>query len=149
METANALLDFHWVPGQIEIYQPMTKLKISAFGAAVSQKQRASLPAKFLRDRLPMDGGSLAVDDRGGNTGRGQAFSQSGLSAQKLGENDDSAFRLREREKQLAFPGPTRFRRRLLPPDRNRLGIRKGLQSVAPGSRAAPGSLQEKPSPKA
>ena len=42
VQPPDALLDFHRVPRQVEVDQPMAELQVAAFGAAVREQQRAA-----------------------------------------------------------------------------------------------------------
>src|SRR5439155_11465732 len=98
------------------IDQAMAELKVAAFSAAVGQEQRAALFSKTLRDRLALGSGGLAVNHKDGRIGGTEVFGEGGLRAQKLRENDRSAFSFRQRQEQITVFLPIRSRRVLCTP---------------------------------
>ena len=54
MEAADALLDFHGIPRQVEIDQATGKLEVPPLGAAVGQEQGAAALAELLGDGLAL-----------------------------------------------------------------------------------------------
>jgi hypothetical protein len=111
VQPADALLDLHWIPGQIEICEAMAKLKIAALSAAVSQKQSAAPFLELLGNRLPLGRGRGTIDDERFHACDAQRFGQCRLRFQKLREDHRAAVSFRDRQEQFALAFPTRFQR--------------------------------------
>src|SRR5947208_868844 len=149
MQPPNALLNFHRVPGQIEVGETMRKLQIAAFGAAVSQQQRPAAFMESFRDRLALRRRGRAVYDEGLDAGAAKFLGERALGLKELREDHRATFSAREGLEQFAFSAPTLCERRLVAPGPGRSAVRKFLEAVAPGGRTAAGGLQEEPAPEA
>ena len=143
VQASDALLDLHRIPGQIEIDEPMTKLKVAPLSAAAGEQEGAARFAKRFGQRLAFRRRRLAVDDEHGNLCLAQSRGQRRLRLEELREDHHASFAASKRKERVAFSRPAGFGQTVSSPIVRRVAIGELFERIAPGGGAAAGGLQQ------
>lgn len=149
METADALFDFHGVPGKVEVHQATGELEVTAFGAGAGEEEDAAFTFEELDEGFALGGGGLAVEDGDGDVGGAEEIGEGGLGGEELGENHDAALDLGEGREELAFGEPPVVGGCGGAPLPGGGWVGKLFEATAPGMGAGTGGLEDEAAPEA
>ena len=108
-EPADALLDLHRVPGQVEIANGVGKLQVAAFTACFRGQQQPGRAAKALHRCLFFQTGEASVKDGQFVAGLGEPLCQHLLRGAELGENHHLVGEFAEQSQQAIHLGAFRL----------------------------------------